>query len=77
MENVEDIRLSDCYNITDEGFKYLQNVKNMGLLSCKITGDGFKYLKKIHTIDFTKSKNVTSENLKYLANAYDIQMRDC
>jgi hypothetical protein len=69
---VSAIHLSGCKQITDEGLKYLinlKNLKNLNLDKTNITDSGLKYIKEIKTlqyIDLTSTK-VTDKGIQQLS----------
>ena len=52
--------------ITDEGLKHLQNVKNISLDSCgNITDDGLEYLKNVEKLSLSCNSNITIVTLYF------------
>ena len=70
--------LSYCYEITDEGIKYLSHVHTLILNGCrKITDEGIKYLCNLHTLHLGYVDQITDEGIKHLSNLHTLDLTSC
>jgi Leucine Rich repeat len=56
-------------NITNEGLKYLTNIKNLNITSCEqIDDDGLKYLSNVTILNIKYCPKITTLGISYLTN---------
>ncbi len=70
------LNLNECFNITNEGIKYVLNCSTLKLGMTKINSDIIKYLSNCKELNLSQT-NINNEDLKYLENVEDLDISYC
>jgi hypothetical protein len=80
--NLKKLNLSNCIQLTNDGFKYINNLKNIEILNisnCLVKTAAFKYISKLPklTILITKNALITVKSVYYIGQMKMLTSINC
>ena len=79
LKFINELSISTCSNITDNGFKYANNIKTLKLAYCtkEVTDLCLLYMDKLNAVYLTWTKNITVAGLLNLKDINRISTKRC
>jgi hypothetical protein len=78
IKKIEYFRMVWCEEISDDGLKYLKDMRGVDIDECdKITDNGLIHLQHINRVILYNNKNITNAGLKHLSNINHIDLSSC
>jgi hypothetical protein len=78
IKRIENIFMTVCYQISDDGLKYIKDIQSVRIsYDNKMTDDGLAHLQNIKQIMILDNKNITGAGLRHLSNIYNVSLFLC